>query len=106
MCLTSEMRTCFLGIPDIKKFYSNGDITNPELQIHKPPCQDSEDPDEYDSPIKKSKTKFNQKQAKDHCYIYQSIFKQQEDTSELVDLSAQKKYLFKNIDVIDDISLG
>lgn len=34
MCLTSEMRTCFLGIPDIKKTYESGDALRPELQVH------------------------------------------------------------------------
>jgi hypothetical protein len=34
MCLTSEIRTCFLGIPYVEKTYHNGDILNPELHVH------------------------------------------------------------------------
>lgn len=41
----------------------------------------------------------------DMVYIYQSVFKHIDDEN-FVDISKDKKYLFADIDVIDDVSFG
>lgn len=101
------MRTCFLGIPDIKKSFADGDPLKPDIQVHQPPCPDSEDPDEVDNSPKKKSTlrRSHNVTTKDLHFIYQSVFRPIEDET-FVDRSLSKKYLFNDIDVIDDVSHG
>ena len=111
MCLTSEIRTCFLGIPYVEKTYHNGDILNPELHVHQPPgtTNAEEEEDQEESASKRYARKYgaNKKSGEKEAitHIYQSVFKVIDDPA-FMDISEKKRYLFDNIDVIDDTSYG
>ena len=111
MCLTNEMRTCFLGIPFIEKTYHNGDFMNPELHVHRPPGTSlEEEEDQEESAAKRYARKYGANGQKKNSgerevLFYQSIFKLIDDPN-FEDKSLKKRYLFNDIDVIDDTSYG
>lgn len=94
MCLTSEMRTCFIGVPYVKKIPKHDLDLHPTLQVYVPPCLDSDQEDD-DQHLKRLKTQVRKNLIDDpnNVMVYQSVFKPIEDPS-LLEKINEHRYLF------------
>ena len=107
MCLTNEMRTCFLGIPQVKKIPRHDLDLDPQIELYFPPCQESdqEEEDAFQPRKKKQTNQFSSLIGSGNTFTYISAFKPSDDPKELSD-AKERNYLFQDLEVFDDISKG